>query len=240
MRTGRLLGLAWCAGGTFCVLTVLMLTDGVASFDTAVRTGVHGFAAPPLTALALALTWLGTLGVLGVFGIVAAALLLRGGRRGDAVLLVFTMAGALILENGLKFALHRARPPPYFGVNPLTYSFPSGHALFSLCFYGMGAVVLARGLRARITGVVGGSGTVQTRGGWIMAIWTMAGALVLGIGVTRVYLGVHYPSDVVGGYLIAGAWICVVLAVERRFFPARAGVGSDPGARARPKVPEPG
>ena len=206
MKNARLLGFAWFAASGFCVLTVLMMTDAAVGFDTEVRGWMHGYASPALTKAAFTLTWLGALGVLGVLGAIAAGLLLRAGRRRDALLLVFTMAGALVLENGLKFTLQRARPPPFFGVNPLTYGFPSGHALFSLCFYGMLAVILTRELRFHRLAV---------------AIWGAGLVLVGVIGATRVYLGVHYPSDVVGGYLVAWGWICVALVLEKRFFPRR-------------------
>jgi membrane-associated phospholipid phosphatase len=57
------------------------------------------------------------------------------GLRRQAAMLIITMAGAVVIENGLKLLVHRARPEPFFGVvAPETYSFPSGHTLFSTCF----------------------------------------------------------------------------------------------------------
>ena len=111
------------------------------------------------------------------------------------------MAGALVLENGLKFLFQRARPPAFFGSEPETYSFPSGHALFSLCFYGVLAIAAARAMQSR---------AMKT------GIWIATVLLVLAIGWTRIYLGVHYPSDVLGGYLVAIAWIAVVLSADQR------------------------
>jgi undecaprenyl-diphosphatase len=195
------LGLAAIAAALFCGLAVAVETNGLAGYDEAVRMEVHSLAWPLLTLLAEKLTWLGSLGVLALFGVVAVAVLVHAGRRDGAVLLTVTMVGALVLENGLKFSFQRVRPPPFFGPEPVTYSFPSGHALFSLCFYGGLAIAAARAVQSG----------VMKKGIWIATV-----LLVLAIGVTRIYLGVHYPSDVLGGYLIAIAWIAILLSVEQR------------------------
>jgi undecaprenyl-diphosphatase len=197
----RLLVLAAIATALFCGLAVTVETNGIAGFDETVRMELHGLASPLLTLLAEKVTWLGTLGALALFGVVAVAILVRAGHRDAAVLLTVIMAGAVVLENGLKFSFQRARPPPFFGFEPETYSFPSGHALFSLCFYGGLAIVAARAVQ---------SAAMKS------GIWFVAVLLALAIGGTRIYLGVHYPSDVLGGYLVAIAWIAIVLSAEQR------------------------
>jgi Membrane-associated phospholipid phosphatase len=90
-----------------------------------------------------------------------------------------------------------ARPEPFFGTAPETYSFPSGHALFSACFYGALAWLLGAALR---------------NFGARAAIWAMSLALIAAIGLSRLYLGVHYPTDVIAGYLVAVFWITGLLA----------------------------
>ncbi len=189
------------AAALFCGLAVAVGTNRVARFDSAVRMDLHSVASPPLTLLVEKATYLGALGVLALLGAVAVAVLIRARRRDAALFLIVTMSGALALENGLKFAFQRARPPPFFGTEPMTYSFPSGHALFSVCFYGALAITASRSTP---------SIAIKT-GIWIATIF-----LVLAIGATRIYLGVHYPSDVLGGYLVAMAWIATVLSAERR------------------------
>jgi undecaprenyl-diphosphatase len=193
--------LAVVAVALFCGVAVAVETNRLAGFDEAIRIEVHTFASPLLTFLAEKITWLGTLGVLTLFGVVAVLVLVHARRRDGAVFLTVTMVGALALENGLKFSFQRVRPPPFFGSEPVTYSFPSGHALFSLCFYGVLAIVARRAVQSG----------VAKAGIWITTIF-----LVLAIGGTRIYLGVHYPSDVLGGYLVAIAWIGVVLSAEQR------------------------
>ena len=193
--------LAAVAAALFCGLAVAVETNGIAGFDETVRMELHGLASPLLTLLVEKLTWLGTLGVLALFGVVAAAVLVHARRRDGAVLLAVIMAGAVVLENGLKFSFQRVRPPPFFGSEPVTYSFPSGHALFSLCFYGGLAIAASRSMQ---------SAAMKT------GIWIATVLLVLAIGGTRIYLGVHYPSDVLGGYLVAIGWIAIVLSAEQR------------------------
>lgn len=188
--------LAVIAVALFCGLAVAVETNRLAGFDEAIRMEVHTLASPPLTLVAEKITWLGSLGVLALFGVVAVLVLVRARRRDAAVFLMVTMVGALALENGLKFAFQRVRPLPFFGSEPETYSFPSGHALFSLCFYGGLAIVASRSMQ---------SAAIKA------GIWLATVLLVLAIGGTRIYLGVHYPSDVLGGYLVAIAWLSIVL-----------------------------
>jgi undecaprenyl-diphosphatase len=197
-KPGGLIALAASAAALFLGLATAVEQDGVAGFDEAVRADVHRLASPLLTLVAEKVTWLGSLSALAFFGAIAVTVLIRARRRDGAALLTVTMLGALVLDISLKYAFHRARPEPFFGSEPVTYSFPSGHALFSLCFYGTLAIVAAR------------SGAAKAR------LWITTGLLVLAIGGTRIYLGVHYPSDVLGGYLLAIAWIATVLSAERR------------------------
>jgi undecaprenyl-diphosphatase len=111
------------------------------------------------------------------------------------------MAGASVLDTVLKLAFHRARPEPYFGyVLPESYSFPSGHALFSFCFFTAGAALLAPRLQ-------------HSALRWL--VWAVAASLILAIGFSRIYLGVHYPSDVLAGYAVGLIWSSVLIVGDR-------------------------
>ena len=193
--------LAAFAAALFCGLAVAMETNRLAGLDEAIRMDLHSLASPLLTLLAEKVTRLGTLGVLALFGVVAVTVLVHARRLDGALFLTVTMVGALALENGLKFWFQRVRPPPFFGSEPVTYSFPSGHALFSFCFYGGLAIAASRSMKS----------AAMKAGTWIATV-----LLVLAIGGTRIYLGVHYPSDVLGGYLVGVAWIAIVLSADRR------------------------
>lgn len=106
---------------------------------------------------------------------------------------LMTMAGAGILLNSLKFSFRRPRPEPYFDtVLPSSYSFPSGHALFAVAFFGVLAWLIAARIKNRLAQIL---------------IWTVAVWLILLIGFSRIYLGVHYPSDVAAGYAAGFVWV---------------------------------
>jgi undecaprenyl-diphosphatase len=171
------------------------------AFDNAVRGFVHGHSVAWLTPGMQGFSFLGSTIFLTVAGIAVLVLLVRSGHKHSVVLFTVTMIGATILNFVLKTAFVRERPVPYFDTPlPTSYSFPSGHALFSLCFYGSLAWILA----ARSIGD-------RRR----KALWVGAVLLIFFIGLSRVYLGVHYPSDVVAGYLAAFIWLSTVSGVDR-------------------------
>jgi undecaprenyl-diphosphatase len=129
---------------------------------------------------------------------ILAFLLLHRSRA--AALLAITMVGAAALVTVLKLAFHRARPVPFYGASPQSFSFPSGHALGSFCFYGALATVLSDRL---------------SKGRARAGLWLAAAFLIAMIGLSRVYLGVHYPTDVIAGYGAALVWVAAVRIADR-------------------------
>jgi undecaprenyl-diphosphatase len=190
--------LAAFAGAAFGWVAFQRRSGATRKLDLAVRARVHDGASPPRTALARVLAAVGSpLAVSLLFAIAMVAFRrFHWGRM--AITLAGVMAGAVICNVGLKRLIHCSRPEPFFGTEPSSYSFPSGHALYSLSFYG----VLASALAAH-----------ATSGGARIGIWVVAAFLVAGVGWCRVYLGVHYPSDVLAGYLVAAFLIGVAFAV---------------------------
>jgi undecaprenyl-diphosphatase len=185
----------------FAWLAEEVLESETLRFDNYVRAGVHSWASPGLTRLMQIMSWIGAINFLGGFVVFCVALLLYLRWRRAALLVLVAVAGAIPLDTILKVAFHRARPDPFFGTPlPASYSFPSGHALFSVCVFGVLAAVT----------------TARVRQSWVRAVvWSFAAALVLLIGLSRIYLGVHYPSDVVAGYLAAAIWVSTIAVVDR-------------------------
>jgi undecaprenyl-diphosphatase len=170
-----------------------------ARFDLTLRAWVHQFASPGMTRAMTAVSLLGY-DILIVELVFALAVFLYLRWRHAAGWLALSMAGALALDLALKYAFHRPRPQPFFGVSPPSYSFPSGHALCSFCFYAALAGLIAartRSLALRVT------------------VGVAAAALVVAIGLSRIYLGMHYPSDVIAGYLAAAVWVTTLLTLDR-------------------------
>ena len=173
--------------------------DRTANFDHYVRMRIHEYASPGLTKAMIATSFLGGDG-LTIAAILAFVVFLYFHWRRATMWLVVTILGALVLDLTLKYAFHRARPTPFFVDLPRTYSFPSGHALFSFCFYGVLAGLLMGRVQSQLMRNI---------------IWTVAAILVAAIGFSRIYLGVHYPSDVIAGYLAASLWVSTLMALDR-------------------------
>jgi undecaprenyl-diphosphatase len=182
--------------GLLIWLVVAVSSGSTQDFDASIRNGVHGFASPAVTALTQAITRLGSIAFLAAAYTVCLVALLLARLRRDAVRLTWVMVGAIAIENGLKYSIRRIRPDAFFGIDPTTYSFPSGHSLLSLCFYLTIAVLIAR----RVPNAFGRS-----------AVLAAAALLIAAIGLSRIYLGVHYPTDVIGGFLVAACWISLGL-----------------------------
>lgn len=169
-------------------------------FDDVTRAAVHTLASPALTTAMRAVSFLGsTLFLTAATILVVVWFVLRKWGR-EAGLLATTMIGASFLNTTLKLAFRRPRPIPFFDLTPPeTYSFPSGHSLASCCFFAGLAAILSGRIKSRRTRVF---------------IWIVGVVMFLLIGLSRIYLGVHYTTDVIAGFAAALVWILTVRFVE--------------------------
>ena len=200
---GVIVGLAIAAGSLllFGWLAEEVFEGETRSFDETVRNFIHGFSTPVLTGLMRFFSFLGSPLFLVILGLVLLAALLYLRLKRYAVLFLIVMGGELVLDLALKPYFGRVRPEPFFGYTlPASYGFPSGHAFGSLCFYGILAWIAAERLA-----------TMRAK----FAVAACAIVLILCIGVSRIYLGVHYPSDVLAGYSVGLFWIGVVIFGDR-------------------------
>lgn len=185
---GALMLFGWLAGE--------VLHGDTTRFDAAVRNAIHGWASPRLTLAMRFVTQLGDPAFLMPLSILLMWRLVVTGRRRAALVLLAAAVGAEALDQILKLVFHRLRPEAFFGYpQPLGYSFPSGHSVVSCCFYGVAAAILTVRMQSRARRALT----------WMAAV-LLAGA----IGFSRVYLGVHYPSDVIAGYAAAVIWVAAV------------------------------
>ena len=203
-ETERLIGVTMGLGllAAFCAMAAVswiadgMLKGKTARFDRKASRAVHSIASPTVTkVMRLASrfggpTWLILIAV-ALLAVFASKRWFRG-----VVLLVVALGGAGLIDTLLKITFRRQRPRPLFDQPlPGSYSFPSGHALFSFVFFGSAAVLLADRISSRPVRVL---------------VFAGAGSLVAVIGTSRIYFNVHHPSDVAAGYLAALAWIVAV------------------------------
>lgn len=173
-----LLGLGW-AVTTFPAIT---------AWDSALLLRLHRYATPTVYQVMLWFTDLGTVwGVLPGTILLGLGLLRRKQQR-QAIFLSLAMLGSLVLNLGAKAVWQRVRPNLWEGI-PLFSdpSFPSGHATFSMTFF-LAVMLLS---------------THRPYHRWIVGL---GGPLVILVGLSRAYLGVHYLTDVVGGWLLALGW----------------------------------
>jgi undecaprenyl-diphosphatase len=182
---------AWTFGAT-----AEELLEGDTAYDERLAAWLHERATDPVTEVAEAVTFLGNIPTLVAVTLLAAGLLLRRGDRREAAFVLLGFAGAQVLLVAMKLGFRRERP---FFADPLatesTYSFPSGHALVSLAVYGAVALVVVSRLEARRAQAL---------------VLACAAALVLAIGSSRLYLGVHFLSDVLAGLAAGAAWLAAL------------------------------
>jgi membrane-associated phospholipid phosphatase len=224
-RLGPRLGL-----GLLAALIVLVLfgalaeevrEGGVQPLDDAIRAAVHGVASPTVTAVLQVVTQLGSPLFLIPMTMVAALIFLHLRRIRGAILLTATMVGVSLLNWTLKIFFQRARPEPFFGLSvPSSYSFPSGHALASFCFYGALAALVAVRLRSPVLRAL---------------VWASAVVIIVAVGFSRLYLGVHYATDVLAGYATGFVWVLAVASADRVFRRA-----DERGSKAAVAEPPPG
>lgn len=231
-RLGRheltlLIGVAVAAGLilSFALLAGEVMEGETAAFDRAILLAlrVAGDPATPLGPLWLQnaardVTALGSITVLSLITAVTLGFLLLQGKRGAAALMLLSVGGGMTLSSLLKNEIGRARPDlvPH-GDIVFTASFPSGHSLLSaVVFLTLGAM-LARFVEGRLKAYV-----------LVVAI-----ALTLLIGGSRVYLGVHWPTDVLAGWCLGGAWASLFWMIAL-WLQRRGAVEPDSGAEAAP------
>lgn len=162
------------------------------AFDTAVLLWIDANSPDWLYGPMLAVTTLGYYWFVLPLLVAATVAFYAKRRRISAVLLPVATVGGMVLTTVLKAVFERARPELFdSGYDASFYSFPSGHATMAVGFYGTLTFLVAMRLRGVRRWTVVASGLL----------------LVLLIGFSRLYLGVHYPTDVLAGYLAAPLWI---------------------------------
>lgn len=170
--------------------------------DTAVLQLALNSDTPFTVAIWKTVTFFGSAAVLAPLSLVAIVGFAISKRRRDAVHFAIVMIGAVVIENAMKLSIHRARPAEVFANTlPPSSSFPSGHTLFATAFYASFALIVFRT-------------TTHSRR---IAAALVAAVIIIAIGLSRIFLGVHYPSDVLGGYLSAGLWIAVLTSMQQKY-----------------------
>lgn len=203
-----LLAIAAAAVLAFVAIADEVIEGETHGFDEAVLLALRapGDPADPLgppwvEEMARDLTALGGTGVLTFLTLAAAGLLVLQRRRGTALYLLGAVGSGILLSSTAKVLFDRPRPDlvPH-GSHVYTASFPSGHSLMAAVVYLTLAVLVARGFPER---------------GVKIYVVALALLVTLAVGVSRVYLGVHWPTDVLAGWAAGGAWALACAALAR-------------------------
>ena len=177
---------------------MLVKLGGAQGFDHAVIRFVQSMESPPLTALAKGLSLVGSSKLaIGISLLTMLILFFALKHRLELVLFLWVGLGSQLLNTLLKLWFHRERPTIHRLIEQAGYSFPSGHSMAAFSLYGVIAYLLWRHMHNRSERL-------------LLILFTVL--MTGGIGWSRIYLGVHYPSDVIGGYAASGAWLMLSAA----------------------------
>jgi undecaprenyl-diphosphatase len=174
----------------------------ISGADTNLLQFLYGLRDPQIAMLFAGITELGSITVVGIFALILAAFFFFTRRFSLLAGLMVSVGTTALIVFTLKEIVVRARPEEIFrAIAETGFSFPSGHAAMSFSLYGFLAVLAWKNL--------------PRAWGWIVVVGVHV--LVLLIGLSRLYLGVHYLSDVLASYIIAGICLYASIRVMRRF-----------------------
>lgn len=205
-RLSLWLGAASLSFGIFVKITSELLEHEVRGLDSSILTAVAGMRRPWLTGIAVDITALGSITLVTLISAIALCVLLSLKDHPAAWQLLLNSVGAGIWTELTKNIIERARPDEVTHlVQDSGFSYPSGHSLASASLYLTLAILAGRHL--------------PTTKGRVL-VFCLAAIIVLLVGMSRLYLGVHYPSDVASGILLGAAWALLLAGgfsmIERR------------------------
>jgi len=180
----------------FIIWTLLVFTNKLVWFDDAIYNFLYGFKGDTCTK------------IMQFFTIFAEPIILTG--VGLVVLickykkflfLVGTICGSSLLNLILKNIFRRERPLHFRFIEEKGFSFPSGHAMASMSFYGFLIILIM-------------SSKLGKKYKYFLSI--ILGIIIFLVGLSRIYLGVHYPSDIISGYLVSFMWLNIVYELMKK------------------------
>lgn len=120
-------------------------------------------------------------------------------KKRDRIFLAVSAISSLLVNTGIKYIIRRERPEHLRLIFEDGYSFPSGHAMISICVYGVILYLVITGIKNKYLR-------------YTLAI--LIGIIIISIGLSRIYVGVHYPTDVLAGYVLASIIVIVLIRLK--------------------------
>jgi len=187
----------------FGFIALFISNKKIVNFDQHISGFIQGFNSPALTTILKLFTFIGS-GPVIIFIVIAAIIvfyvILK--HRSELVLLLGVVIGSALLNVVLKIIFHRDRPTSNRLIEVGGYSFPSGHSMAAFTLYGILSFLLWKHISTY-------------RGRTLLIILSFL--MISMIGISRIYLGVHYPSDVLGGFLVSGIWLILSIWTFQRY-----------------------
>jgi undecaprenyl-diphosphatase len=189
------------------LIALLISGNKTVNFDNSFSSFIHNFYSPVLTSIMKFFTFIGSGVVIAVIVVLMMILFYTVlNHRTELVLFMGVLVGSALLNVLLKTIFHRARPIINRIIDVNGYSFPSGHAMAAFTLYGILTFLLWK----------------HTPTHWGRSLLILCSAfMIIMIGVSRIYLGVHYPSDVLGGYLASATWLVLSISTYQRYLERR-------------------
>lgn len=186
-------------GVAFGYIASAIGNESIASFDTAIIGFVQGLETPWLTTVMKFFTWIGSGYVVVPIAVIGFSVLYFALHyRQQAFLLIVVIAGSVIFNTILKNYFKRERPEIYRILDANGFSFPSGHSMMAFALYAIIAYIAWRNVK-----------TMTSR----VALLLFTAFMIIIIGVSRIYLGVHYPSDIIGGFTVSALWVTIAITI---------------------------
>ncbi|QNU68506.1 phosphatase PAP2 family protein [Ruminiclostridium herbifermentans] len=176
----------------FIFIMIMVLTQNTDKFDSYVYDEISKIISPELTEIVKLITFFGSSKLLKYLsGILLISILINKKYSFNISMIIINIMLSAMLNEGIKNIIQRSRPDILRLIEIKGYSFPSGHSMISMSFYGLLIFLCLRNCKSK----------------WKYIIISLFLLLILLIGFSRIYLGVHYASDVLGGYSLGIAWI---------------------------------
>lgn len=181
----------------FALLASIIDTKIIETFDMKIIDEIQEMKEPYLTSIMRFFSYIGnTVSVMIISLIILVILYIVFKQRKELILFIIVLVGSTGFNLLLKALFQRERPTLYTMIEEEGFSFPSGHSMAALSLYGIVSFLLWRHIPKKM--------------GRVVLILTST-AFILIIGFSRIYLGAHFPSDIIGAYLFSGFWLLLCI-----------------------------
>lgn len=183
--------------GLFIIDLILVKTSLIDGFDNLIYQVIIALKSDNMTSFFKFITFLASTKFI-IFANIMLIIYMIWKKRYDLSLVTICSIASVVINNLVKLIIQRDRPLDIALIEETFYSFPSGHAMISICFYGSLIYLFMRNkpmyhrLRSYILGII-----------------------IFLVGVSRIYLGVHFASDVIGGYLLGSIVVWMIIIIRK-------------------------